>query len=1159
MSRSALRLALYLPLAIGFNRLGHAQAGFEHPVMAGQIVADQFGDWHLEVETPVPSPGVATIQVDPSNLTLPDSIAFNPLRGATAVSVVDGNRISTVPVVENACQTGLAPCQLKLQFPDSHPARYVLESASGGLQEAVSFALNQQGGTVLVNDAWHGTIQQLLAVQGAGNVLIHDTRRGGESWYGWNGQSYTLASQLRAGTDGMVSAGPLVNALAFGASGSLQTAQAVTTAGVALVTVEHLGDFQAGNHVALLHGGTPATVAHPGGLTVGVIGTSGNASYSYSVAALDGSGGESAVSAVITVSSAPAALDDFHYTQLSWTASPGALGYAIYGRTTSNPGVLAVVNSTTWADHGTLPGGIPDTVAVSPPSQSLATTLLAKLQNTGAGNQVTFQPAPGATGSGLLLLHDDGPSIAAAIQSAPAGATLLLPGQHRIFAPLTIPKPLTITGNLVTGDSGVANLFLASSPVGSVGAGPIVFRDITLSRDVSQADDGYQSLIFVEPGTDLRVLHCTLRGGFNGIAGIARSLLVAGNLFDTTMGSVGASNYYSRGGAAVLTDANSSLLSQNITITDNVIRGGVGNGFSVFDAQRVVIEGNLVQDATAPRHFYPIGAAHVTAASNGTVVSVDLPMLFPFTSTAVIYDLSGTYLGAALVLGVSGDKLQLNAAFSVVPGDLVELRHAGGYGIFVYSTNGPLDSSQAVAIASVQSAPTVHLGLTAALPESYQVGTEINVASATDPLTRQMRFSNPTPHVLAIDANRMGVTLDLLPTATMAGDLLFPSALGRDVEISHNQVHDVDGFGIYVQGYSDAAVAGNVLNNVLRAGPMDSSLSWAGITLTQSNGSVVSGNSVRYTGTGLDGLYPGKVAALVNLKQRSPGIFLYGSSGTGIAGNTLAWLDGAGIRLGASDTEGGDAIGGNQVLHPGADGIYCSGGSYNGLSVVGNVIQAASGDEGVGIFSTFTGLQIEHNVVTGSAGRGLTVQPVSSGSGLTVAANTVINNGQSLAFPAVDLRQVNDFTVAGNTIVHPDSLPCVSVGPHSSGVIGTNRLSTCVPAVALAPGEESLVRVDGGYAIPLPAGTANVQIPLPAGGRVVSLEVRVAQAGSGSWSVGDNLSPIQFAGAVSATSGGLTRLDADGYLFGGSSPFLVITANSVTGASGTLLVRTADF
>lgn len=96
----------------------------------------------------------------------------------------------------------------------------------------------------------------------------------------------------------------------------------------------------------------------PVGLTVAAQGTTGSTAYSYRVSAFN-SVGETLACAAVAIANGNATIDVTNYNKLDWTATSGATGYNIYGRTATGLGetYLATVYTNTYNDTATTSAG----------------------------------------------------------------------------------------------------------------------------------------------------------------------------------------------------------------------------------------------------------------------------------------------------------------------------------------------------------------------------------------------------------------------------------------------------------------------------------------------------------------------------------------------------------------------------------------------------------------------------------------------------------------------------------------------------------------------------------------------------------------------------------------------------------------------------------
>ena len=117
----------------------------------------------------------------------------------------------------------------------------------------------------------------------------------------------------------------------------------------------------------------------PAAPTVTPTGTVGTTSYTYTITALDGAGGETVASTATTTTTGNAILDATNYNALSWPAVTGASSYSVYrtasAGTPATTGKIGTVTTTSLNDTG---------LAASGTSPTATTAYVAKLSANGA-------------------------------------------------------------------------------------------------------------------------------------------------------------------------------------------------------------------------------------------------------------------------------------------------------------------------------------------------------------------------------------------------------------------------------------------------------------------------------------------------------------------------------------------------------------------------------------------------------------------------------------------------------------------------------------------------------------------------------------------------------------------------------------------------------
>lgn len=235
----------------------------------------------------------------------------------------------------------------------------------------------------------------------------------------------------------------------FGASGSHQSTTGTIAAGSVLLNLTSAIDFENGQGVSIANAGPLPTITAPLAPDITVTGTAGTSNYSYSVAALDGKGGETAASASTIITTGNATLSSPNYNALSVTAVAGATGYAWYREgvpagSTLTAGFIGVTSGTSFNDTGiavsTAPVGIAASAPVSALGDLLVTSILA-----GAGTaSVTLATTAAESVNVSFVNHDDTASIENAINKAMSIASV---DQHAIVD-LSGPATYKMSGSI---------------------------------------------------------------------------------------------------------------------------------------------------------------------------------------------------------------------------------------------------------------------------------------------------------------------------------------------------------------------------------------------------------------------------------------------------------------------------------------------------------------------------------------------------------------------------------------------------------------------------------------------------------------------------------------------------------------------------------------
>lgn len=272
-------------------------------------------------------------------------------------------------------------------------------------------------------------------------------------------QLNTLSGAKLDGSDAItnVSLNGVENVRAFGATGSLTATSANTTAGIATVNVNSIGDFKTGNWVKIAHAGAASNASLPTGVTVvpnsyamnpnatsDITKSAANGggcevdtvtsnpahnatcsvTYTYQIVGVSQAGGWSAPTAAISTSAGPATLSTNNNIVVSWTGGANDIAYLIYScsGTGCTPSLHAVVphagapgaTAESYRDFGHAFGTDED-FGTAINSSAVAQDLFAQITGV-SGTSVTLSLAPAQTGS-FTMRHDDSVPINAAISA----------------------------------------------------------------------------------------------------------------------------------------------------------------------------------------------------------------------------------------------------------------------------------------------------------------------------------------------------------------------------------------------------------------------------------------------------------------------------------------------------------------------------------------------------------------------------------------------------------------------------------------------------------------------------------------------------------------------------------------------------------------------
>lgn len=198
MSPSSLRLSTAVLILL--LSMPVAAQGLTRYEMAGRAVASQFA-WSVKAQVASPPEGGAgQITFDVPALTLSDEPSFEPWQAGVPVLVQDGVSTETVVLSDSQCSIGgSGTCEATADFAFGHNGPFTVQSASGGLQEAIDYLRQGGGGTVLLTRSWAAQATSIAAAIGDAAVQIEDTRGGATRWYTWSGGGYVPAALNASG------------------------------------------------------------------------------------------------------------------------------------------------------------------------------------------------------------------------------------------------------------------------------------------------------------------------------------------------------------------------------------------------------------------------------------------------------------------------------------------------------------------------------------------------------------------------------------------------------------------------------------------------------------------------------------------------------------------------------------------------------------------------------------------------------------------------------------------------------------------------------------------------------------------------------------------------------------------------------------------------
>jgi hypothetical protein len=260
----------------------------------------------------------------------------------------------------------------------------------------------------------------------------------------------------------------------YGASGSLATTTASTTAGAPNVALASATGFAVGQGVRINRAGATFALNLPTGLSVAVVGATGATTRKYAIRAIDDHGGLGpAVRA--TVANAHATLDFSNYCRPEWSAPAGTApnGYAVYGRTDVADGSLTLIGVTSnlfFNDYGAFRAAECDWLVANDaggPFNGYHVGAITAL----AGSLATVNPAPAQTVAAQLAAHDDTAAIVAMLAAAGARQTFHWAGTYPVTSKIQFSKlGVHRGGGAPDGDAATrgAGLVWRGAPGGSV-------------------------------------------------------------------------------------------------------------------------------------------------------------------------------------------------------------------------------------------------------------------------------------------------------------------------------------------------------------------------------------------------------------------------------------------------------------------------------------------------------------------------------------------------------------------------------------------------------------------------------------------------------------------------------------------------------------------
>lgn len=343
----------------------------------------------------------------------------------------------------------------------------------------------------------------LTLSSGQGVVLVFD----GTNYAAMTGFSTASAGVTSvAGLTGAVTANQLVVPLAslvcpqsFScaksyASGSNQTTTGTASASSTALTLASALDFANGQGVRVNHAGPANTLGASSTMTITCTGGSGATSYVYTLVAFDAAGGWTVVStgSVNCASSLTASV----YNAMTWTTVSGAVGYAVYGRTSGTQTLLAFSPSAAFNDAGTAlyqPVTAPDWMPQnSPPAvgTAVADWLVTSISSGGGTTSLVLANATTTAVSSQTVVHDDTVGLqawSAAMISANQQGYLNC-GTYNISSAVSFSAAVDIEGCGLAPGSTIRIASPTQDGLDFNGSGPHNLRDFTVFGSTGTAE-----------------------------------------------------------------------------------------------------------------------------------------------------------------------------------------------------------------------------------------------------------------------------------------------------------------------------------------------------------------------------------------------------------------------------------------------------------------------------------------------------------------------------------------------------------------------------------------------------------------------------------------------------------------------------------------------